>query len=121
LDPEAPQIRPPLGRGIPLALIQILNLEYPGDVEAEKLLVIRRPVSKILAVGMVGKDPGISQNKLAKFSGVSTSDINRWTPTLLAAGWEGQVTKRKEPDTPKKPKLGEPWKPGDPLPQSSKD
>jgi hypothetical protein len=105
LDPEAPQACPPLGRGIPIALIHILNLEYPGDYGLLNLLAFegKKPFSKKVAIDLVKRFPKLSQGELARSCGVAPSTIRTsWSPDLIAAGWKGpQQTssdKSEEPD-----------------------
>ncbi len=115
---------PSLGPGIPDDLVYILRCEYPGD---DKLmgylqLEIKKPMTKLVAQGVVLALPLVSESQLARVFNIEKGTIRNWAPDLKAAGWKGpqeQIYSRKA--TTAKSKRGEPWRPGDPPPQFSKD
>ncbi len=112
--------------GLPRDLARILDMEYPGYEAIVKLLEFeeRKPLSKLEAITVVEQFPNVSQGELADFLGVTDRTIRNWTPDLLAAGWMGTEQERKaaaKSEEPEPPARGEPWQPGDPVPQSSKD
>lgn len=108
--------------GVPDELINILFLEYPGDDAVVKMaLEEQKPEGKSAAITVVKAWPDISQKNLAAIAGVTQGTIReQWLEDLKAAGWKGPQAPQKGGESVEttEPKTREPWRPGDPIPQS---